>query len=53
MHKKSINEINDEELEKGFIEVDVKALGIDLNDDSLYMSPKEIEEELVKRRFRK
>jgi hypothetical protein len=56
---KNINEINnmsDEDLEKGFLEVDVKALGIDLNDESLYMTSKELEEELVKRRrmnFRK
>jgi hypothetical protein len=56
---KNINEINnmsDEDLEKGFLEVDVRALGIDLNDESLYMTSKELEEELVKRRrmnFRK
>jgi hypothetical protein len=56
---KNINEINnmsDEDLEKGFLEVDVKALGIDLNDESLYMTSKELEDELVKRRrmnFRK
>jgi hypothetical protein len=56
---KNINEINnmsDEDLEKGFLEVDVRALGIDLNDESLYMTSKELEDELVKRRrmnFRK
>jgi hypothetical protein len=51
-----INDMNDEELESGFLEVDVRALGIDLNDESLYMTSKELEEELVKRRrmnFRK
>ena len=34
----------DEKLEKGFINVNVKALGLDLDDESIYMSKEEMRE---------
>jgi len=48
MQKSIINNKNDknldEKLEKGFLNVNVKALGLDLDDESIYMSKEEMRE---------